>query len=623
MREVKLYPWGLFLSAILLVCCVLMPAGSANADGDTVPQSSSEDVETIIVTARRRAENLQETPIAVTALTNATLENRGFTELSDIARATPSLTFNGSAPISGNPAAASVFIRGIGQIDFASNTDPGVGIYLDGVYIARSVGSVLELVDPDRVEVLRGPQGTLFGRNTIGGAINIVSRAPSSTFEGKVSLTTGSDNLLQTQSSVDIPISETLLTQFSIFAKYRDGYVGRPSGDDLGDDGKVAGRAAIEWLPMKDLTVTLSADRTRTREDGSGNVPIQINGVSFDGVGGGFKSLYNKVVIGGACTNPVTANASRSCYGAAWQTDDPYYTNSTYPSLADTDVWGTALTTDWQPGPIGIKSITAYRGVSSEFGRDADDTPFDLQFTYNTVKQQQFSEELQFSGIALKDQFKWLLGLYYFEEFAKDFSVLGGPVDGVTGFNHIHNSNYAVFGEATYDFTHWLHLTMGGRWTDETKRIAEDQVVIGGILLPVGEAIVVDPSEHSLTVTNFSPRITLAADVADDRGRRDRFVRCLEPLVFLYLPAAAALSVLCDRGRRDRPVGGPRREVLRRGNEPIGRLVGELGQRIRANASDRVGGADAVAAGDCHALVASGSSESGRTDRFMELAHWA
>jgi len=171
----------------------------AAAFADSPPEDSTATgaLEEIVVTAQKRAENLERTPIAITAFTAATIARTGVSNLADLAEKAPNVTFKFTAPISGASNAATVFIRGIGQSDFALTTDPGVGTYVDGVYLSRSVGGVLDVLDLERVEILRGPQGTLFGRNTIGGAISLLTKRPSfGETSGSVQLTGGSRNQL-------------------------------------------------------------------------------------------------------------------------------------------------------------------------------------------------------------------------------------------------------------------------------------------------------------------------------------------------------------------------------------------------------------------------------------------
>jgi iron complex outermembrane receptor protein len=147
-------------------------------------------LEEVVVTARKREESLHDAPISISAFTGEALEYRGVTNISQIAEFTLNLTFQNNSSFGGSSNAASVYLRGVGQKEFLPTTEPGVGIFVDGVYIARSIGKILDLVDVERVVVLRGPQGTLFGRNTIGGAISLTTRTPSDEFGGNPSIRT-------------------------------------------------------------------------------------------------------------------------------------------------------------------------------------------------------------------------------------------------------------------------------------------------------------------------------------------------------------------------------------------------------------------------------------------------
>ncbi|MFV3075523.1 TonB-dependent receptor [Niveispirillum fermenti] len=488
----------------------LLLAGAATALVPVAPAQTGDGLlEEIVVTARKRAENLQDTPIAITAVTGAAIEEKGLTSLSEISYSTPNLVLNGSAPLSGNPAAAVVFLRGVGQIDFAIHTDPGVGIYVDGVYVARSVGSVLDLLDLERVEVLRGPQGTLFGRNTIGGAISLTSRGPGDELGGQVAVTMGSDKRREAQFSLDVPVSETVSTKFSGFTRQRDGYVRRlQTGEKMGDDDVLAGRFQLRWQASENLTALVAADVTRRREKSAPNVALDLDPDAFP-----LAFLYNNRIA----TNPICQTApdtSRDCFGAAWQTGTPYATNGTRQTKADVDVFGTSLTLDWEGDGVSVKSITAYREMQAVFGRDTDHTPFDYLYSANDQEQDQFSQEFQVTGRSFDDRLKWLVGAYYFKESAFDDYISAGAVNGSRGLNHVRNSNWALFTEATYDLTPDLHLTAGLRYTDETKKLRTDQYVNTGIRSPIGTIIVADNSWQSRSFTEATPRVTLAYDVS-------------------------------------------------------------------------------------------------------------
>src|SRR3990170_366663 len=180
-----------FASLSGALCIVAVPIHAQNTGGSSEALEGL-GLEEITVTARRREENLQDTPVAVTAFTGEALEMRAASSVDAVSQFVPNVQFDGAAALSGGAYNATVFIRGIGQNDFAIFSDPGVAMYLDGVYLGRSIGGIMDAVDLQRIEILRGPQGTLFGRNTIGGAVNIVSKQPTDELEGEVSVTGGS-----------------------------------------------------------------------------------------------------------------------------------------------------------------------------------------------------------------------------------------------------------------------------------------------------------------------------------------------------------------------------------------------------------------------------------------------
>ena len=190
----------------------------------------------IIVTARKFEENLQNTPVAVTAFSGAELDERQIFKTDRLDEVVPNLQFANNAPLAGNNSSSAVFIRGIGQTDPTSTVDPGVGLYIDEVYMGTSVGANMALRDIASVQVLRGPQGTLFGRNTIGGAIVMSTRDPGDEFGGQIRVGGGSDSLIDVFGALDIPFSDTFKSRFTAGLRKQDGYVTRVSdGEDLGD----------------------------------------------------------------------------------------------------------------------------------------------------------------------------------------------------------------------------------------------------------------------------------------------------------------------------------------------------------------------------------------------------
>jgi outer membrane receptor protein involved in Fe transport len=214
-----------FTSAVSIVAMAVPGLVHAQeAGGRSAGGNDAGGIQEIVVTAQKRAESVQDVPIAISAFGGAALRERAVGDVAQLSNAAPNVTLDAGTPFSGSSSVLSAFIRGIGANDFAMNIDPGVGIYLDGVYLARTVGANLDLPDVERIEVLKGPQGTLFGRNTIGGAISVVTRTPGDkpAFQGDV--TTGRYNRIDVRGYADLPLSDTLKSSVTFSVKNRDGY---------------------------------------------------------------------------------------------------------------------------------------------------------------------------------------------------------------------------------------------------------------------------------------------------------------------------------------------------------------------------------------------------------------
>jgi iron complex outermembrane receptor protein len=198
-----------------LVACALFTATSVRAQvgGTSDPETMISD---IVVTAQKRAENVQNVPIAISAFGGEALSERAVGNVSQLASLSPNVNLDSGVSFSASTAVLAASIRGIGASDFAFNIDPAVGVYVDGVYLARSVGANQDLLDVERIEILKGPQGTLFGRNTIGGAVSIVTRDPAKTFGVRGDLTVGRFDLFQARASIDLPLAENLYSSVTV-----------------------------------------------------------------------------------------------------------------------------------------------------------------------------------------------------------------------------------------------------------------------------------------------------------------------------------------------------------------------------------------------------------------------
>ena len=325
------------------------------------------------------------------------------------------------------------FLRGVGQRDFIPSADPGVGLYVDGVYFARSVGSVLDLVDIERIEVLRGPQGTLFGRNTTGGAISITTKKPTEEFEGKVRVRVGTDSRRDIMAHLSGGLSDTAFASVTAARFQQDGFIVNPvTGLDTGDDDTVALRGALRLLPSDSVEINFSADYSRDEGNGqarvlsrdpsrainfippngnpgnTGNGPTQHN--FFLGNNGAVAATFPFPLINipglrqfNSCnaaapvpglvegTDPGCVNANNVALGQNTGTD---------PTYSDADIWGVSAAIDWSiSDTLQLKSITAYRDVDSSFAHDGDNTPYFLSWVRDEIyEQSQFSQELQLLG---------------------------------------------------------------------------------------------------------------------------------------------------------------------------------------------------------------------------------
>ncbi len=444
------------------------------ATGDAAPAaeagrdpSSFTSLEEVVVTARRHEENLQSTPISITAFSANALAAKQVDNISQISTFTPNLVFNNSAAISGSRVASSVFIRGIGQLDFTLVTDPGVGLYVDGVYVARSVGGVLDLVDVDRIEVLRGPQGTLFGKNTIGGAISITSKAPSREFLGDIELKTGTGQRADAKLMVSGPLSDTLGARLSLGTFHQDGYVTNVGGGKkLGDTNATVGRLSLEWRPTDAAKVIFAADATVRDETAQ---PARI--IAFNPAGGAPTfGPFNGVVAPAIGVAP---------YDARYLAGGPFVTyagNTSYlKSLAN--VYGTSLTASYDFGGLTVKSISSYRQFTSKFGRDPDNSPLRITGTFDSMDQKQYSQELQATGVNFDHKLEWTVGAFYFKETGSNLNIVPTAVIDIYSGGSIDNKSVAVYGHASYALTSKLRVSGGVRYTNEDKAFLPDQHV--------------------------------------------------------------------------------------------------------------------------------------------------
>jgi iron complex outermembrane recepter protein len=487
------------------------PASAATAD------TGGSHLEEVLVTAQKRAENVQTVPIAITAFSEADLRNKGITDIHGLSRLTPNVNLDEGSPFSGSNSVLSASIRGIGQDDFAFNLDPGVGVYVDGIYYARTVGANQNLLDVERVEILKGPQGTLFGRNTIGGAISIVTRAPKDELSVEAQVTAGRYDRRDVALMADIPLADTLLSTVTFSSQYRNGYQDRipypspvpyvsdPVGalhssgteafDTQGGQNEQVMRGKLQWKPTDALTATFTADWTHTNQPSTASTVLQ---TITSGPVAVFGAFYNACVAGimFVPTAPLVCGPRGVVGTSLWQADLnpatyrlPYGPAVTQTGNIDTtyangqnfdklDSYGGALTLDYILDPqFTVRSITGWRRLHWTSGLDADGSPIDFFELSFAEGQHQVSQELQLIGDLLDSRLKLVGGLYFFNEggYIHDFVTFGGGLLQVDGPNTLNTTSYAGYLHLDYRLTDQIGLTLGGRESEDRKSFTGGQ----------------------------------------------------------------------------------------------------------------------------------------------------
>ena len=456
---------------VISLVAIAWPEPAAAQQAADASDADAEPITQIIVTARRREESLQDTPVAITALSGDELERQQVIGTTDLDKIAPNLQFHSYGTLTGNNSAAQVFIRGIGQTDATPAVDPGVGIYIDDVYMGRAVGGALDFRDIASVQILRGPQGTLFGRNTIGGAVLLTTNAPGENAGNSVRLGVGEDSLYELYGAFDLPLSDTWSARIALGGRQRDGYVERVAdGKDLGDEKMYTGQVALRWNPSESLDVTLRGDYTKEDENGSPFVFQTMNEaavfVGSASQSAGCPDMIDPLpppVLVGPLDDPRCGNDAQEM--------GPYVNGGNYDAASTLENRGVSLVVDWGVNDVlSFKSITADRRLEWIGTRDADNTTLLILHTNYDSESEQFSQELQ--ALVDTDRVDGVFGLYYFDEDSFDRLIvpLGNPG---TSFDTqrvaMDTEAAAAFTEWTFSVTEAFSLSAGVRYTEETK----------------------------------------------------------------------------------------------------------------------------------------------------------
>jgi len=457
--------------------------------------SQAQVLEEVVVTAQHRAENLQDVPIAITAIGSEELRAADISDVNAISLRTPGFSMG-----TFNPAQPQLFIRGIGSNADGASEDQSVVVFLDGVYLGRTAGQAFDLFDLERVEVLRGPQGTLYGKNAAGGALNIITQKPTDEFAGAVEVSGGDLGYFSTRAKVSGPLTDTLAGKLSASYKERDGYVESVVSnlDDFNSYDSTAIRGQLLSRPSDCLELLFTADYS---ED---------NRVS-PGRNTGTKFLQGQIV-------------------AAGPFDPDFYENMlSEEPRSDVETWGVSLQADWEIGDGTLTSITAYR----ETDADVRDLAFSVDYRYLGLasldnyfdeKGEQFSQEIRYAT-DLSDTLFLQSGIYYLNEQVDRVESLdivcgllcrvppSSPIFLPTGSADQSNEtdSYGVFAQATWTMTDRLDLTVGARYTYEEK----DASNVGS---PDGAFAILQPYDVEMSENwdAFTPKAALNYALSDE-----------------------------------------------------------------------------------------------------------
>ena len=449
------------------ICSMLAFAASTLAatpvqaqDAPAGTNATAGGLEEIVVTATRREERLQDVPVAVTALTSQALEQRQIVDVQGLQNATPTLNMT----TQGDRSSMALSLRGQSTNDNVSSIDPAVGVYLDGVYIARTTGGNLNFIDVERVEVLRGPQGTLFGRNTIGGAVNITTKRPTDVFEGSIAAGYGNYNAWNVTAVANLPVTEGIAFRVVGHHGERDGFARSTiTGAELNAENidYLRGALSVDFSPSWNLLVT--GDYTHSKNDGTWITLLKA-----------LPAADTRVSTISSGTDTASNYVDRFARRVANTTNGPNTSEN----------WGFGATITGEIGAVNVKSITAYREMHRFLPQfDQDGTPYELLQLTNKIDQDQFSQEIQFYGKLFDDRLDWIVGAYYFEESAVDkveqhFGYPINPNWSITD-GSFKNKSASVFGQLEFHLSGQFSAVAGARYVKDTRAITWRNRVAG------------------------------------------------------------------------------------------------------------------------------------------------
>ncbi|MFW6092657.1 MAG: TonB-dependent receptor [Pseudomonadota bacterium] len=418
-------------------------------------QPAAGGIEEIVVSARYKAESLQDSPMAVSAFDNVKLESLVALDLEAVGPSSPNVHIQEVSQFSNS---AAISIRGMGTQDIESTNETRVGVSVNGVFLSRPVASMIDLFDVERIEVLRGPQGTTFGKNSLAGGINVTTIRPDGTFDYNTEVTAGNYGRADFRGAIQAPLGDQLSGRLSVLMQNYDGHnENRVNGEDLNGQDTDTVRGTLVWTPTDSLEATLITHWTESENDAPGGIgdsdPDQLLGLFFS------------------------------------EPDDGSYTvGRDTPAFHDTDQWSATAIVDWDMSTTwSLTSVTGYQSTDDWIANDFDNTEVQMFSTFRDQVHDQFSQELRLHSnfLGLDDwrrDLELVLGLYYFEqehELVQAYLVdpFVAPQQRYADYTTQDNDSRAAFAQAIYALTNDLNVTFGVRHTRENKEFERNPFV--------------------------------------------------------------------------------------------------------------------------------------------------
>lgn len=496
------------LSPVLMVS-LLATAVSVAAQAQSSNQGFA--IEEVIVTAQKRAQSLQEVPIALSAFGSDTVKQLGANDFKGLTAVTPGFSVSG-----GSGAFPSPYIRGIGSNVTSVGSDPSIGVYIDGVYAARKGGALSDLMDIQRVEVLKGPQGTLFGRNSIGGAISITTAKPENELAGMLGVEMGNYDNRALKGMVNLPlIDDTLLLRVAGSVRKRDGWQENiPGGPDGDDRDRANGRVKLAWLPSDNVEVEFSSTWNRTDEVATYAESVVADTSVIAGLPVGNLAQIND--------DKLSANDNLNPWGLA-STRDPLV-----PTF-ERSLRAHSLNVSWDMSEeLTLTSITSYRSYETSAAREYDGTEYLIGNNENSTENNDtLGQEFRLNGSS--EAADWFVGMSATQE-AADMRFMIGLLDflGANGgqpfyedsFVKADTQSYALYGDYTWHATDNLNVTFGARYSYDDKSIDYDTSTQVNGAAGLGGLGFIMPIPQQFLDTNGNPYATELSDSWTDISPR-------------------------------------------------------------------------------------------------------